>query len=81
MYFSVKKFKHYMILEKAETLSLFFKTGKCQYGEGEVFLGINDLEQRIIVLLIKMSNHVLVVLNTPVNLSLAFQEAIAQCTA
>ncbi|HEY5570622.1 MAG TPA: DNA alkylation repair protein, partial [Bacteroidales bacterium] len=34
--------------EKAKILSWFFKTGKGQYGEGDLFLGITVPENRMI---------------------------------
>ena len=43
-----KELKEYSHPDKAKVYARFFKTGKGQYGEGDVFLGLTVPEQRIL---------------------------------
>src|SRR3989338_10801901 len=42
----IQELKQHSNPDKAKILSRFFKTGKGQYGEGDVFLGITGPKQR-----------------------------------
>ncbi len=44
----IKELKHYGAPEKARANARFFKTGKGQYGHGDVFLGVTVPKQKVI---------------------------------
>lgn len=47
---SQKELRKYATKERAKTSSWFFKTGKGQYGEGDVFIGVNNPDARRVAL-------------------------------
>jgi len=64
-----KKIKEIASPDIAKTMKWFFKTGKGEYGEGDVFVGLKVPTQRILAREFKdlSLNHLKVLLNSPVH--------------